>query len=70
MPERNGIEATIWIRNFEKEKKCKVLPIIGLTGHEDPQIKKSCIEAGMNKVLSKPIKMTDVLDILKIYTGI
>lgn len=67
MPQRNGIEATIWIRDFEKQKGKKNIPIIGLTGHEDEELKKECIKAGMDLVLSKPIKMQDVIKILKKY---
>jgi two-component system sensor histidine kinase RpfC len=62
MPERNGIETALWIRSFEKGLGGKKgTPIIGLTGHDDEEIKKSCLDAGMNMVLTKPINMKNLL---------
>lgn len=69
MPEKNGIETAIWIRDCEKLKHLKNVPIIGLTGHEEEEIKKACLDSGMNRVLSKPIKKEDILSALKEYTS-
>jgi len=65
MPERNGIEATEWIRNYENIRQKDRVPIIGLTGHENQEIQDICLHAGMNQVLTKPIKKATVLDMLK-----
>ncbi len=72
MPERNGIETAQWIREFEKRRGGKKQPvaILGLTGHEDSEIKAQCISAGMNVVLSKPIQKCDVLAALKELAGV
>lgn len=67
MPERNGIETARWIRNFEAQKQRKNIPILGLTGHESESVKQECLNSGMNRVLSKPIKRTDALNIIKEY---
>ncbi len=64
MPERNGVETAAWIRNFELSKQKRGVPIIGLTGHESDSIKDVCLSAGMNKVLTKPIKKADALKVL------
>ena len=67
MPELNGIDAASQIRTYENAKKRKRVPIIGLTGHESEDIKKMCIQAGMDAVLEKPIKKQEIIDILKNY---
>ena len=65
MPERNGPETAKWIRNFEFEKHMKKVPIIALTGHESEDIKLKCFNAGMDLILTKPIKKSEVLSALK-----
>lgn len=67
MPERNGIEVTQFIRSLESTKHRIRVPIIGLTGHDSDEIKKMCIQAGMNAILEKPIKKQDIIDILTSY---
>ena len=65
MPERNGLETAKWIRDFERNKKRKPLPLLCLTGHNSEDTKRMCIEYGMNEVFSKPIKKADILAFLK-----
>lgn len=67
MPERNGIDTARWIRNYELSKQRRRVPIVGLTGHNDEQIKKECQKAGMDKVLMKPIRKVDLIKTLKNY---
>ena len=67
MPERNGMEAAIYIRDMEKRKHSQGVPIIGLSGFEAEDIRSCCIDAGMNQVLSKPIKKHDIVTILNRY---
>ncbi len=64
MPERNGPATAAWIRNYELTKQRRNVPIIGLTGHDSADIKEMCISAGMNQVLTKPIKKADALSVL------
>jgi len=52
MPEMDGLEATRHIRTFTDHQ---TLPIVALTAHADTSEKKSCLEAGMNDYLTKPI---------------
>lgn len=68
MPDRNGIDTAIWIRDCEKLKHLSSVPIIGLTGHENEEIKNQCLNAGMTQVLTKPISRDDLVTILKAYT--
>jgi CheY-like chemotaxis protein len=68
MPERNGVETATWIREYEKKYRKRNVPIVGLTGHENEEVKNDCLSAGMNEVLSKPISMKDILLTLKRLT--
>ena len=65
MPERDGIESAECIRQFEKSKHKRNVPIIGMSGHESEMVKQQCLKAGMNIVWAKPISRQDVIDVLK-----
>ncbi|MDO3379463.1 ATP-binding protein [Geoalkalibacter halelectricus] len=59
MPETSGLEATRTIREKEAgggRRTC----IIGLTAHARREIREECLEAGMDQVLNKPVKMDDL----------
>ncbi len=60
LPGLSGIDLTRKIREFERELYKKPMPIIGLTAHSEDKIKRSCLEAGMNEVFTKPMT-TEVL---------
>ncbi len=55
MPEMNGKEATRAIRAFERDKKLAHTPIVGVTAHALKGDMESCIDAGMDDYLSKPV---------------
>ncbi len=55
MPEMNGMEATIAIREFEAANRLARTPIIGVTAHALKGDRDRCIESGMDDYLSKPI---------------
>ncbi|MFL9482294.1 response regulator [Chitinophagaceae bacterium LWZ2-11] len=55
MPEKDGIEATIDIRNMADERK-KNIPIIALTADALMGEEKKYFDAGMNAYLTKPFK--------------
>jgi CheY-like chemotaxis protein/anti-sigma regulatory factor (Ser/Thr protein kinase) len=59
MPEMNGIEATRRIRERES-KQGKRTCIIGLTAHARREITDECLQAGMDRVLTKPLQMKDL----------
>lgn len=55
MPVMDGIEATLKIRELEKEKSIsKITPIIALTANTMDNDREKCISYGMNEFLSKP----------------
>ena len=52
MPEMDGLEATQAIRRLSANK---TLPIIAMTANAFNEEKESCLKAGMNDFLSKPV---------------
>lgn len=64
MPEMNGIDATIAIRELDK---CKYLPIIGLTAEAFVERHELFIESGMNAVLTKPFMAPQLHAIIEKY---
>ena len=59
MPEIDGYEATRTIRQTDSD-----VPIIAQTAYAMSDEHQKCIDAGCNEVLSKPIKMKELLDTL------
>ena len=62
MPELNGLEATRIIR--EKENSHHVC-IIGLTAHVRREVKEDCLAVGMDKVLTKPVRMKELFSTIE-----
>lgn len=56
MPEMDGYEATRAIR-LREEGALNHLPIIALTGHASDEDAQKCREAGMDKVVTKPLTL-------------
>ncbi len=61
MPEMDGIEAARSMRNHEKTVNRPRVPIVCLTGHDDPAVVKECTEAGIDAVVAKPIQKQRLL---------
>ncbi len=55
MPEMDGFETAMAIRNFEEKSKENRTPILAITAHAIRGYRKKCIEAGMDDYLPKPI---------------
>lgn len=61
MPEMDGFEATLKIRTLESEKK----PIIiAMTANVFKEDKEKCYAVGMDDFLGKPVKMSDISEVL------
>lgn len=56
MPELDGFETTLAIRQLLWEKNMKQPIIIAVTGHTEQMYIRKAIKCGMNKVLSKPVE--------------
>ena len=70
MPVMDGYEATISIRNYEKEQNLKPIPIIALTADAFSSNKEKCLSIGMNDIITKPVKMDDMIAKLNKYLNI
>lgn len=62
LPKMSGIETCHAIRQYEKMKNRMPVPIIAVTGSQDPNIVSDCLEAGMASVLPKPMTRNSLLD--------
>ncbi len=72
MPIMDGLEATRLIRDFEekvrkKNPKRKEIPIIAMTANVFKEDIDSCLAAGMNAHLGKPLDIDEVLAVLRKY---
>lgn len=66
LPDLNGYEVTRQIRLQETDKKTPST-IIALTAHAGDENKQSCIEVGMNAVLTKPLTQTHAVGMLQAF---
>jgi two-component system sensor histidine kinase/response regulator len=70
MPEMDGLEATVALRDLESRNElplqsCSHLPVIAMTAHAMKGDRERCLEAGMDGYLSKPIRAAELLDVLR-----
>ncbi|MCK6264949.1 response regulator [Vibrio sp. ZSDE26] len=66
MPEMDGIEATQIIRSLDSEKM-KTFPIIALTAHALTGDKEHFISAGMSDYLSKPVRLSQLIEKINLF---
>lgn len=62
MPEMDGLEATIRIREFNTE-----IPILALTAYAFDTDKRHALASGCNEFITKPVKIKELLEILAKY---
>ena len=65
MPEMNGYEATAQIRRLQGTTSG--IPIIALTADAMSECRAKCLSAGMNDVMTKPIKIEDLTSALETW---
>jgi len=70
MPVMDGYQATKNIRAYEAKHGLPAKSIIALTGHALSDDRESCIEAGMDDYLTKPVKQNDLIGVLSQHTGL
>jgi PAS domain S-box-containing protein len=70
MPVMDGYEATIEIRRLEAEMPGgKRVPIVAMTAHAVKEYIDKCLESGMDGYLSKPVRRSDLLDVVDKWTS-
>ncbi len=67
MPDMDGMEATVKIREFEKDGGVKRIPIIALTANAMEADKQKYLEAGMDDYVSKPFKAEELIPLFHKY---
>jgi len=63
MPGMDGFQATQKIRALDLERRSQV-PIIALTANAMAGDREQCIEAGMDEFLSKPMRLSDLQQVM------
>jgi two-component system sensor histidine kinase/response regulator len=64
MPDMDGLEATLVIREREKETG-GYTPIVALTAHTMKGDRERCLEAGMDNYINKPIDAVKFLEVVE-----
>lgn len=64
MPDMNGYEATMAIRQLESVSGCHT-PIIAMTANAMKGDRELCLQAGMDDYISKPVRSSDLYRIIK-----
>lgn len=66
MPELDGYEATRQIRAMNE--KFSSIPIVAMTAHAMKGDREKCLEAGMSDYVTKPIAISDLSEVIKLWT--
>jgi signal transduction histidine kinase/CheY-like chemotaxis protein len=64
MPELDGTEATVRIREIERTLNLRRTPIIAVTAHAMEADRQHCLDAGMDAYLSKPLDVSALLQMI------
>lgn len=65
----DGFEATAKIREFERKRKTQRTPIAAITGVTSAEARARAMDAGVDRYLTKPIKMQDVAKLIAEVRG-
>jgi CheY-like chemotaxis protein len=60
MPVMDGITATRWIRQRRIDT-----PVIAVTANSDSRVRNRCFDVGMNDVMVKPVRRSDIRRLLE-----
>ena len=67
MPLMDGYEVTRILKELIQQNKIETLPIIALTANDSEGDRETCLKAGISDHLSKPLKETELVKMLKKY---
>ena len=65
MPRMNGFEATREIRNANPERFNPETPVIAMTGLTEKEDQRRCLDAGMQKIVSKPFDSQSLIPVIQ-----
>lgn len=65
MPTMDGITATKIIRN----ELISQVPIVAMTADVMPEDRQACFDAGMNDYISKPINITEIMQVISVISN-
>ena len=65
MPELDGLNATVRIRDREKGEEGGHIPIVAMTAHAMKGDRERCLAAGMDDYVSKPIKASELFAVIE-----
>lgn len=65
MPRKDGFQATIEIRRWEREHKAPNVPIVALSANVMSDVADRCIAAGFSRYLSKPVDFKELSSTIK-----
>jgi len=70
MPETDGIQATLEIRQLEaKNERPRQVPIIALTAHASADDRNHCLESGMDDYIAKPFRARELTNLIRLRTA-
>jgi len=70
MPVMNGFEATEKIRQLEKSRHSKAIPILALTANVFEADREKAFASGMNAFLNKPLDVEKLLEALQQHASV
>ena len=69
MPELDGLEATRRIRAADSNVLDREIPVIAMTAHAMQGDRETCIEAGMDDYLTKPVRPKELFETVAHWSG-
>jgi CheY-like chemotaxis protein len=66
MPVMDGMQATIAIREIDRLRG-RMTPIVAFTAHTEPEMRKRCVESGMNGYVVKPVNKVELELLLRMW---
>jgi CheY-like chemotaxis protein len=67
MPELDGFDATLQIREWERKHTKESTPIIALTAHVEAEHRRRVVDVGMNFYVSKPVNFKKISEALETF---
>ncbi len=64
LPEKNGYQASVEIRDYEKDSDLVKVPIIALTAYALSGDKQKCFNAGMDDYITKPVSKNKLYNVI------